>query len=223
MIMAGVMFVVGCLVISETHEPTLLKWKASRLRRETGNMAFESMMDEDPVHLKFLFVKYGEDSHKCPTSKTLLIVHLSLLGLKPSRMMIQEPILIIMTLYMSLVYGILYLGFFSYPISFQFDRGIEFGISSLPFLALLTGVLTACAFMIWETPVIYRPKFISKGRIPEERLIPMMIGSFVLVMGLFWVSLMAGIPFAETQANLTNHFRSSPGRLSRPSLLGQRS
>ncbi|KAK5167151.1 uncharacterized protein LTR77_007881 [Saxophila tyrrhenica] len=166
LIMGATVFAFALFIIPETHAPTLHQRKANRLRQETGNWALHSKSDEDPVHWKMLLMKYG---------------------IKPMRMLTQEPILIIFTLYMSLVYSILYLAFFAYPISFEYDRGIEFGVSSLPFVAIFIGVLIACAVMIFETKIIYTPKLVkAKKLIPEERLIPMFIGSPVLVVGLFW-------------------------------------
>jgi DHA1 family multidrug resistance protein-like MFS transporter len=108
-------------------------------------------------------------------------------GLKPIKMIVKEPILIVMTVYISFVYGILYLIFFAYPISFHSDRQWASGVSSLPFLAVFVGVLSSCAYMAWETKVIYTPKLIAAQKvIPEQRLPPMMIGSVILVVGLFW-------------------------------------
>ena len=166
MIMAAVFFIPAVLTVPETLAPIILQKKAARLRRETKNWALHSKLDEQPVEPKALLQKYG---------------------LKPMQMIIHEPILIIFTVYISLVYGILYLIFFAYPYSFEFDRGMESGISSLPFIAIFVGVVLGCSYMAWETKAIFQPKFVkAKKLIPEERLPPMMIGSVVLVIGLFW-------------------------------------
>ncbi|KAK5133776.1 hypothetical protein LTR08_007426 [Meristemomyces frigidus] len=185
MIMAAVFFVIALPTIPETLAPMILKRKAARLRVETKNWALHSKLEEEPVQVGALVRKYG---------------------LKPLQMIVLEPILIIMTLYISLVYGILYIIFFAYPFSFEIDRQIAFGTSSLPFIALFIGVLLACTSMIWETMVIFTPKLNrAKKPIPEERLPPvstwieraqtepylivpvqMIVGSVVLVIGLFW-------------------------------------
>ena len=183
MLMGAVFFVLALPTVPETLAPVILKHKAARLRHETKNWALHSKLEEQPVSLKAIVLKYG---------------------LKPIQMITQEPILIIMTLYISLVYGILYLIFFAFPFSFQFTRGWEFGVSSLPFvsaplhyhtnhptdhqqIAIFIGVLLACLLMSLETKLIYGPKFRKAGKlIPEERLPPMMFGSIMLVIGLFW-------------------------------------
>jgi DHA1 family multidrug resistance protein-like MFS transporter len=166
MIMGAFFYCIALPTVKETFPAVILKAKAARLRQETRNWALHTKQDEEPVHFGFLFRKYG---------------------LKPVQMMVKEPILIIMTVYISLVYGILYLIFFAYPYSFQSDRQMETGIASLPFIAIFIGVLIACATLTWETKVIFTPKFTkAKKVIPEERLPPMMVGGVVLVIGLFW-------------------------------------
>jgi len=166
MIMEAFFFTIALFTIKETFPAVILKQKAARLRQETRNWALHTKLDEDPVQMGYLFRKYG---------------------LKPVLMMAQEPILIVMTIYISLVYGILYLIFFAYPYSFESDRGMDFGISSLPFISIFIGVLVACGTLAWETKAIFVPKFNkAKKVIPEERLPPMIAGGVVLVVGLFW-------------------------------------
>ena len=75
----------------------------------------------------------------------------------------------------------------AFPISYEFDRGFVFGVSALPFIGIFIGVLIACAIMAWETVAVFTPKMNkAKKLIPEERLPPMMAGSIILVIGLFW-------------------------------------
>lgn len=159
MIMAATFFVPSLFIVPETLAPVLLQRRAAKLRIQTKNWALHSKLDEDPVTFRSLFRKYL---------------------VKPIKMLVQEPILIVMTAYMSLVYGILYLTFVAYPISFEYDRRIAFGTASLPFLAVFIGVILGCIAMAWETTVIFQPKLKRAGKlIPEERLIPMMVGGFV--------------------------------------------
>jgi hypothetical protein len=92
-----------------------------------------------------------------------------------------------MTLYISIVYGILYLTFYAYPYSFSRERGWDPRIGSLPFLSILLGVLVASLFVGIYSRKYYQPRLVARGRVlPEDRLPPMMIGSFLLPGGLFW-------------------------------------
>jgi len=186
-IMAFSFGIIGFFVVDESFAPVLLQRKAKKLRYETRNWAIHAKADETEVNIKRILDTYL---------------------LRPFKMLVMEPILVFITLYMSLIYGILYLSFFAYPITFQVDRGWEEGIGSLPFLAIIIGVIFAAALIIFVTKTRFARKMKENhGRVvPEERLIPMIIGGAVLPAGLFWFAwtsspnitwvpqVMAGIP-----------------------------
>jgi MFS transporter, DHA1 family, multidrug resistance protein len=99
----------------------------------------------------------------------------------------MEPILLLITIYMAFVYGILYLLFKAYPVSFQEARGWNSGVGALPFLAITVGVLCASSLVIYVSKTRFVRKVQQTGRLePEERLIPMMVGAVVFPVGLFW-------------------------------------
>lgn len=75
---------VGVLITPESLGPVILQRKAMKLRRTSGNWALHSKRDEEPVAISAMMQKYG---------------------LKPMKMLMQEPILIVMTIYISLCYG----------------------------------------------------------------------------------------------------------------------
>src|SRR5436853_2132571 len=101
---------------------------------------------------------------------------------------------------MAFIYGILFLFFEAYPISFQEERGWSLGSGALPFFSLTSGVIFRAVFVSYPTKTRFARKMKEHGRvIPEERLPPMMLGAFMLLAGLFW--------FAWTSATI------SPGSL----------
>ncbi|PSR83725.1 major facilitator superfamily domain-containing protein [Coniella lustricola] len=108
--------------------------------------------------------------------------------LKPVLMLGQEPILALMMLYMGFIYGFVYLCFEAYPVAFQQDRGWGTGgVSSLPFLAIAVGMLMGVAVVVVHTHTRMRRKVDARGGdVPEERLVPMMLGSVSLPVGIFW-------------------------------------
>ncbi|KAF2717799.1 MFS general substrate transporter [Polychaeton citri CBS 116435] len=166
MILAAFFFIIALPTLPETLAPVILQRKAARLRLEKRQWALHSQLDEQPVHFSALMSKYG---------------------LKPAKMLIREPILALMTIYTGLVYAILYLTFFALPFSFESDRRWEFGKASLPFIAIFVGIMAACGLIIWEMTVIFTPKVVkAKKPLPEERLPSMIVGSFILIIGLFW-------------------------------------
>ena len=103
-------------------------------------------------------------------------------------MLILEPILLLITIYLALIYGILYLFFEAYPVSFTEVRGwTNEGIAGLPFIGILVGVICGICLIILQTKTRFARKIAKHGRVvPEERLVPMMIASVCLPAGLFW-------------------------------------
>jgi len=157
---------IGLLVIKETYAPVLLQRRAEELRHKTKNWALHSQLDENRVDIKVLANKYL---------------------LRPFIMLFLEPILTLITIYISLVYGIIYLFFEAYPVTFQEDRGWSPGIGSLPFLSLTIGVIIGASIIIYTSKTRYARKLKETGHVvPEERLIPMMLGGITLPIGLFW-------------------------------------
>jgi DHA1 family multidrug resistance protein-like MFS transporter len=102
--MAAFFGTLGLFTIPESSHSKILQNRAKRLRLETKNWAFHSKADETPI-----------DFHS--------IIHTHFF--RPFIMLVQEPILLLVTIYMSLIYGILYLFFEAYPISFQEQRGVS--------------------------------------------------------------------------------------------------
>ena len=90
LIMAVLFGSIGLLLIPETSAAKILQTRAKNLRHETKNWALHSKADETRIN-----------------AKSLLTVYL----LRPFVMLVQEPILALVTAYMSFIYGILYLLF----------------------------------------------------------------------------------------------------------------
>lgn len=158
------------LFVSETHADTLLTDKARRLRVSTGNWAIHAKCEERNPGLSDL-------AHR----------HL----MRPFRLLVT-PICAFMTLYASFVYGILYLAFAAFPIEFTEIRGWNLLVGSLPFLAILIGVIIANIFTLGNQRFYIAKMKANGGRpVPEARLPPMMLGGPVLAAGLFifgWTS-----------------------------------
>ena len=166
MIMAALFLVLGLFFISESCPPVLLQRRAKKLRYETKNWALHAPADENQVDFRQLMSKYL---------------------LRPMTMLVLEPILNLITIYMALIYGILYLFFEAYPISFQEQRGWNDGVGALPFLGITVGVLVGVIIIVYLTKTRYARKMKKHGKAaPEERLVAMMIGAVMLPAGLFW-------------------------------------
>jgi DHA1 family multidrug resistance protein-like MFS transporter len=90
LIMAGLFGTIGWFVIDETSGSRILQLRAAKLRKESGNTAYYSKADEAKL-------------------KASNVVNVYLL--RPFIMFVQEPILALITAYMSFLYGIVYLLF----------------------------------------------------------------------------------------------------------------
>ena len=120
MIMAGLFGGICFVILPETYAPVLLQRKAKKVRITTKNQAVRAKFEESPVDFKNIVTR--------------------ILG-RPFIMLALEPILLLVTLYTSFIYGIIYLLFEAYPVSFREERGYNLGVSALPFLAIAVGVL----------------------------------------------------------------------------------
>ncbi|KAK8017292.1 citrinin biosynthesis cluster MFS transporter mrr1 [Apiospora rasikravindrae] len=168
LIISAFFFILVLICFEETWGPIILQKKAKRLRYETKNWALHSKRDEAPVDSRALLWKYG---------------------LKPWQMLMYEPILVAICLYNSLIYGVIYLSFeVGNPFQgFGTVRQWEDGVSSLPFLSLLVGYLGAAVIQTFIHLQIIDKK-LAKGirPSPEDQLPTMIVGSFLLTIGLFW-------------------------------------
>lgn len=158
--------IVVFIIVPETNAQAILRSRAKNLRHETQNWALHAKSEETRVDMKRIAQNYL---------------------LRPAEMLVKEPILLLLTIYMALIYGILYLFFEAYPISFQGQRGWNLGVGALPFLSITIGVILGCFLIAYTTKTRFARKMKKHGRvIPEERLPPMILGAFILPAGLFW-------------------------------------
>lgn len=121
-------------------------------------------------------------------------------------MIVQEPMLLILTLYLSFVYGVIYLLFGALPIIFQQNRGwnglqVDFRCFSenftetysqggLVFLGIPVGGFFAVLLNAFYYNKVYVKKHHQmKGKMvpPEERLKPLMLAAPCLVIAFFWL------------------------------------
>lgn len=106
---------------------------------------------------------------------------------RPIRLLVTEPVVLLVTIYMSFIYGLLYLFFTAYPLVFQRVHHFNPGVGGLPFFGLLVGVLLAGSFIIYQSGAYNKKLAANAGMpIPEWRLPPVIIGGVCFAIGLFW-------------------------------------
>lgn len=173
------MLLLDLIFIQESYVPRLLVNKARRLRKTTGNWNLHAEWEENDISIKELAIKFG---------------------LRPLQILLT-PICLFVTLYVSFIYGLFYASLASFPIIFQETRGWNEFVASLPFLAVLIGVILGAAVNVWNQSYYNNAyKANDYNPVPEARLPPMMIGSILLAGSLFiigWTSF-SQIPWIAT-------------------------
>ncbi|CBQ67414.1 probable mfs-multidrug-resistance transporter [Sporisorium reilianum SRZ2] len=164
-IFSGVTTVIAVFTMPETYAPVLLRWRAEKLAKVTGS-AYICKLDK------------GRDLRLTTQFKGVL--------LRPWLLLFYEPIVMLLSIYIAIIYGILYSLFGAFPIVFQRLRGWSPGIGGLAFPGVLVGMLSALVWIIFvENPRYVRVYNKHNGFAPPEaRLVPAMIGSVAIVVGL---------------------------------------
>ncbi|KAL6694216.1 major facilitator superfamily domain-containing protein [Trichoderma pleuroticola] len=157
-ILQSAILLIAALFIDESYPPLLLVYKAQRLRHETGNWALHAQFEEWQIDLRQLARKFL---------------------VRPIRIL-STPICFLVTLYASFVYGILYMQLGAIPIIFWEVRGWDPIPAALPFLSIVLGAAIGCGINIYNQ-FLYNKAYYAAGSkaVPEMRLPPMMLGSFI--------------------------------------------
>ncbi|KAH8895565.1 MFS general substrate transporter [Thozetella sp. PMI_491] len=158
---------VGVLIaaVPETYAPVLLRRRAARLRAEHNDPNL--ITEQELVHYSL-----GD------------VIRTSLV--RPIAMILTEPVLDLMCLYIALIYSILYAFFFAYPVIFTQLYGFNDGQIGLMLIPIIIGAGLA----LFATPLVerdFRTRCCAKGRTPtpEDRLIGALIGAPFIPISLF--------------------------------------
>lgn len=188
-IFSGVLWIGGTLLVPETYAPVLLRKRAQSLSKLTGKV-YRSRLD----------VEQGQ-----VTAGEAFATALS----RPWILLFREPIVFLLSLYLAIVYGTLYMLFGAFPFVYQHIRGWNEGIGGLAFLGVLVGMLIAAVYNFIDNSKRYAPASRAHGGFapPERRLPPSIVGGLAIPVGLFWfawtnspsihwlASIAAGVPF----------------------------
>ncbi|KAB8069766.1 MFS general substrate transporter [Aspergillus leporis] len=109
---------------------------------------------------------------------------------RPFSMIAQEPIVFCCSMYLALIYSLLYLFFQAYPLVFQGLYGVSPGVAGLAFLPILPGSILAFALFFWYST--YHTKALKAGstwaKVEEYRRLPLAcVGAPAIPIALFWL------------------------------------
>jgi MFS family permease len=189
-ITTGAVWIFGTLVLPETYGPVLLQQRAKVLSKRF-NKTFISLLDKEHRHTSAETFKASLD--------------------RPWILLFSEPIVLVASIYLAILYGTVYMLFGAYPIIYQEERGWSEGIGGLAFLGVVVGMILGLVYMLVDNRRYKRfMESMPEGGTPppECRLPPSIVGSIALPVGLFWfawtngpsvhwsVSIIGSAPFA---------------------------
>lgn len=164
-IVAGFLTIVTLLFMRETYAPIILQRKVERLRKETGNELLRSKLDVGLNRQDFF--------------KRSII--------RPLKMLVRSPIVALLSIYITVVYGYLYLMFTSITQVFQGYYNFSTQAAGLAFLGLGVGFLIGM-LLFSITSDRHLKKMAAKegqGMKPEYRLYVLPVGAMLMPAGFF--------------------------------------
>ena len=162
---SGVLAIASLFLLKETYGPRLLERKTLRLRRETGNKSLKSKFDK------------GQSPRQL----------LRAAAIRPTKMLIRSPIVFLLSIFVSIVYSYMYLLFTTFTGVFEGQYGFNAGEAGLAYLGLGIGLcIGQFSVGIFSDRYIKRQKAKYGEMKPEDRLPPLVVGAFLVPIGLFW-------------------------------------
>ncbi|KIK81209.1 hypothetical protein PAXRUDRAFT_833010 [Paxillus rubicundulus Ve08.2h10] len=152
----------------ETYEPVLLVRKAEQLRKSTGDDRYHAPME---------------------LQSASFVERLEIVVARPFKILFLEPMLIAITLYMSFIYGCIYLLFEAYPVVFTKGHHLTSGVSSLMYLPLpVGGIIAVVVYLLLVNPRYARKveEFAPNPVPPEYRLRAAMVAGPLFSASFFW-------------------------------------
>lgn len=169
-IFTGVLWIFGALFVPETYAPVILRRRAADLSKRTGH-SYISIMEK----------QQGRTTVAAAFKKALA---------RPWQLLFLEPIVMLISIYMAILYGTLYMLFGAFPIVYQQNRGWSQGIGGLAFLGVAIGMLIGVAYSVWDNKRYSEVEKKHGGEAPPEaRLPPGMVGAVALPIGMFSCSI----------------------------------
>lgn len=171
LILSGFCYCLITFTVPETYAPMILARRAKKMRKELQDDRYVTELDLDER-------PFGE--------------RLRIFLIRPFQLLLREPIVMFVSLYMSVLYGLLYMFFVAFPIIYQEGKGYDAGTTGLMFIPVAVGVLMSATL----SPLVNRHYMTlvrkHNGKPPAEaRLIPMMWSCWFIPIGLFifgWTS-----------------------------------
>ncbi|KAL1874060.1 hypothetical protein Plec18167_005993 [Paecilomyces lecythidis] len=172
---AGVVIqLLGLAFLPETYGPTLLKRRAQKLRKNTGDGRYHTNFDAN--------------SNDGQNQSLALMVQKALI--RPFVLLTTQPIVQLIAAYMAYLFGLFYLLLSTFPQVWEGVYGESIGIGGLNYISLGIGFVVGAQVNARASDWIYH--YLKRRRnntdtgLPEFRIPAMFIGSLFIPVGLFW-------------------------------------
>ncbi|WDK10709.1 major facilitator superfamily transporter [Colletotrichum graminicola] len=163
---AGVITIMGFVVLRETNAPVLLKRKTQRLQKQTGNMQLRSKLGSN-LNPRELFLRSI---------------------LRPSKFLVFSPVCLLLSIYGAFIYAMIYFMFSTFSFVFQETYGFGQSTVGLVYIALGIGMMIGLAIQ-QATGNRIMSKLANRHHSgkpkPEYRLPIMILGGLFIPSGLF--------------------------------------
>ena len=126
-ILGGVAGATALVVMRETHPKVILERKAANLRATTGDLKLRSRL-----------------ASGTPLSPGQVLLQILI---RPLMLLFGSPILLVISLYVALVFGVMYLLFTTFPSVFEGQYGFSTSVSGLVYLGL--GVALVASMLLF--------------------------------------------------------------------------
>lgn len=175
LILGAIVTVIIVLAQPETYAPLLLSWKAEHFRQQTGDDRYRS-----PLEVR----------------RTSFMTRLKIALYRPFVMIWTEPIILLMALYLTILYIVLFTFFVGFEFVFTDVYGISQGLTNIIWLAVFVGfwpvLITVPVVYSWTVKDMQQQSKITGEPVaaprPETRLwFAMLGGAFALPVSLFWM------------------------------------
>jgi hypothetical protein len=154
------------IFMRESYHPVVLRNKVKRLQKETSNLQLRSKLDSGLTH-RTIFLRAF---------------------IRPTKMLLLSPIVFLLSLYMAIVYGYLYLIFTTITPLYETEYHFTQGTAGLSYLGIGIGMFSGLFVFAASSDrtVAYLMRKNDTDRKPEYRLPVMMVGAILVPLGLFW-------------------------------------
>lgn len=165
-IVSGAALLLSAVFLRETYPVVILERKTKRMIRETGDQNLVSALHN-------------------PTPPRELI---KLTIVRPGKMLLFSPIVLLFSIYLAILFGYLYLLLTTFTRVFQEQYGFSIGIAGLAYLGLGIGSITGLIIAGKSSDIFYRRLTAKNHGVfkPEFRLPPLFITSPLVAASFFW-------------------------------------